>query len=104
MSNKITQYRNMDSLGRVVIPRYMRKSANINDNDMLKITYSEYEKTILIQKEERHEYLQKISTELLKRTIAYRHENSGEMSRTYSFFFSFVSFFGFKVFFYIFIT
>ena len=43
--------------------------------------------------------------ELLKRTIAYRHENSGEMSRTNSFFFfSFVSFFGFKVLFYILIT
>lgn len=42
--------------------------------------------------------------ELLKRTIAYRHENSGEMSRTNFFFFSFVSFFGFKVLFYILIT
>lgn len=66
MSDKITQYRNMDSFGRVVIPRYMRKSANINSNDMLKITYSEDKKTILLEKEERHEYLQKISNEILK--------------------------------------
>lgn len=66
MSDKITQYRQMDSLGRIVIPRYMRKRSNINCNDLLKITYNEQEKTILIEKEERHEYLEKISTDILK--------------------------------------
>lgn len=66
MSDKITQYRNVDSLGRIVIPRYMRNRANINSNDMLKITYNESEKTIQLEKEERHEYLQKISTDILK--------------------------------------
>lgn len=66
MSEKIIQYRHVDSLGRVVIPKYMCKRANINSNDMLKITYNEHEKTILLEKEAKDTYLQKISNDILK--------------------------------------
>jgi len=66
MSEKISQYRKVDRLGRIVIPKHICRAANINSDDILRVTYDEYKKTILLEKDERNDYIQKVANDIFK--------------------------------------
>ena len=66
MSEKISQYRKVDRLGRIVIPKHICRAANINCDDLLRVTYDEYKKTILLEKDERNDYIQRVANDIFK--------------------------------------